>query len=479
MSLALHDQLAEVLQDSASLLAGTDAEPEISQLITQLDGPLVVAIQGEVSSGKSTLLNALLGARLSRTRLTTCTRSVTYYELGEPELWVHLADGGAQQLAYDGGPLPDELDRYEPDEVDYLRVSAPNLRLDGVSLVDFPGFNTMTEESKVAMRKRFAADAFIYVADRMTEDDQRHLEDIRRRADQYGVCALNQVAVLGRVDLIGGAIEQLDPLEQAVQIAERYAERFASIVSTIVPVAALLAESVTSGDVDQTLFDAVRELAGSLDDDAAKYDLRGQAMFKAADLSLDDATRQRLISLLDMYAIRRLVAEADQLAAVDDVQRRLMDWSGLDELERVIFEQFVPTSRETKLAMTLARTRDLLGRSHRLLDGSQSGARRDLIDRLNDLSVHEGFHRLHEANALMLCGQVEPGDGLDETEVVRLITGSTRAERLGLPPTADGDELTKEAIDGYLRWRERRGIGYSSPMQQIAATIQTTYLGLR
>lgn len=50
--------------------------------LERLDGPLRIAIAGKVKTGKSTLLNALVGEQIAPTDAGECTRVVTWYRDG-------------------------------------------------------------------------------------------------------------------------------------------------------------------------------------------------------------------------------------------------------------------------------------------------------------------------------------------------------------------------------------------------------------
>jgi predicted GTPase len=63
----------------------TDTEGKVcAALRDRLGAPLRVALVGRVNSGKSTLLNALVGQRVAPTNETECTRVATWYRFGAP-----------------------------------------------------------------------------------------------------------------------------------------------------------------------------------------------------------------------------------------------------------------------------------------------------------------------------------------------------------------------------------------------------------
>jgi hypothetical protein len=99
-----------LLADAEHVYAGTEWAARFAAALNDLDGPLRVAVGGPVSAGKSTLLNALIGARVAPTDAGECTRILTWYGYGEVErAWgVPAADPTGRvelELAWQDGRL--------------------------------------------------------------------------------------------------------------------------------------------------------------------------------------------------------------------------------------------------------------------------------------------------------------------------------------------------------------------------------------
>ncbi|HEV7653288.1 MAG TPA: dynamin family protein [Mycobacteriales bacterium] len=54
----------------------------LDQVVSRLDGPLQLAVAGRITSGKSTVVNALIGRRVAPTDVRECTRLVTRFRYG-------------------------------------------------------------------------------------------------------------------------------------------------------------------------------------------------------------------------------------------------------------------------------------------------------------------------------------------------------------------------------------------------------------
>ena len=101
------------------------------EVLRRLSAPLQVAVAGRIKSGKSTLVNALIGRRVAPTDVGECTRLVTRFQYGTVDrVEVIFTDGRKQVLPFDaGGMIPATLD-VNFDEVSHLvvrEVSNPDI----------------------------------------------------------------------------------------------------------------------------------------------------------------------------------------------------------------------------------------------------------------------------------------------------------------------------------------------------------------
>ena len=116
---------------------------ELSEIRSRLSAPLRVALVGRVSSGKSTLLNALLGQIVAPTDAGECTEVATSFEYGFPErVEIRLVNGTIKEIQLDAqGRLPERLP-FPKTEVQDVRVWLANETLHTLTLVDTPGFSS-------------------------------------------------------------------------------------------------------------------------------------------------------------------------------------------------------------------------------------------------------------------------------------------------------------------------------------------------
>src|SRR4029077_3433807 len=131
------DAIAELVKDGGDLAAPLRA------IRARLDEPLRVAVAGRVSSGKSTLVNALLGTRIAQTGATETTNVLTRYIRGEVErVEVRLHDGSTRRLSLSvDGQLPPTIG-VPLGDVKELVVQLPKSEiLKAMTLVDTPGLS--------------------------------------------------------------------------------------------------------------------------------------------------------------------------------------------------------------------------------------------------------------------------------------------------------------------------------------------------
>ena len=103
----------------------------VTEVLRRLDSPLQLAVAGRIKSGKSTLVNALIGRRLAPTDIGECTRLVTRFQYGTVDrVEVVFTDGRKQVLPFDaGGVIPSDLEvdfaqRWDASESDRQAVDA-------------------------------------------------------------------------------------------------------------------------------------------------------------------------------------------------------------------------------------------------------------------------------------------------------------------------------------------------------------------
>jgi predicted GTPase len=186
---ALVERVQDLVDEARARLGGP-LRAELDGIRADLDEPLRVVVAGRVSSGKSTLVNALLGRRVAPKGGTETTKVVTRFRFdrrGESAELV-LRDGERRPVAFENGMLPRTLD-VEPQLVRSLEVglTIDNGILGPMMLIDTPGLDSLTGVSQ-ATEELLAGDADATSREAMAGADALvFMLNEDQRADELGV----------------------------------------------------------------------------------------------------------------------------------------------------------------------------------------------------------------------------------------------------------------------------------------------------
>ncbi|MCB0980635.1 MAG: dynamin family protein [Acidimicrobiaceae bacterium] len=401
----LSARLRQLCDDLIDHLVPGPAMAMAEQIRAKLAAPLTITVAGGVSSGKSTLVNALLGQRIAAVDAGECTRVVSEFRYGTHErVEVVGVDGGVTTLPLNRGRMPDHLGM-PVERVRHVVVHLSNALLNHISVVDTPGLNTVTEVNEEATANFLGvsgregeqtadavskADALVFLLPLLRQADAAVLRGFAKLFGDSSLSAANAIAVLSKVDRLA---KGEDPLAAAAPIADRIAGELRGVVSAVLPVVGLLAESAEAAvftEADARALAAVAAVDDPLDredmlltaDDFLTFDL----------LDLDEPARRRLLSLLDLYGLRVAVAAADQGAhTASDFLRVFGEASGFRALRDVIVRRFAGQSEAFKAHAAL---NDLRRASYLRNDPDNVRALRALRSPLEKLEFDPAFVRL-------------------------------------------------------------------------------------
>jgi len=172
-------ELSALLDEIEASLSATEVRqalgPQLSQQFgadlqgcrQRLAAPFTLVVLGDFKRGKSTLINALLGAPAVTTNIAPETVTINQLRYGPaPLAEIHLADGGRVRLNHDdlaAERLSALLERL-PRPASHMVVEYPNDWLRGVMLVDTPGLNDVLQRFDQQVSSYLPqADAVLYV----------------------------------------------------------------------------------------------------------------------------------------------------------------------------------------------------------------------------------------------------------------------------------------------------------------------------
>jgi GTPase Era involved in 16S rRNA processing len=155
-----------------------------------------LAVLGEFSQGKSSLLNALLGEKIQPVRALPCSGTISILRYGtEKRVICRYRDGRQEEIALEeykekaaipkevamGGTLREALTQTEIQE---LIFEHPNLELckNGVEIIDSPGLNEHPDRTALTYQLLKETDAAIFLASAkhpLTESEQSLLQELK------------------------------------------------------------------------------------------------------------------------------------------------------------------------------------------------------------------------------------------------------------------------------------------------------------
>ena len=474
----LVDELLDVIDGSQ--VADPTLVDELNAVRSRLSGPLRIVLAGRVSSGKSTLLNALLNQKIAPTDASECTETVTWFEYGRPEqVQVRLTDGTVQEMRLgDDGLLPANLG-VPNDRIRDLRVSLTNDVLRSFTLVDTPGFSSGrpdadqgAEDEIMDRRSREAAancDAMVFVLNQTLRADELQVLRSFQHAQQHPASAVNAIGALTKADKLSTG--DADPLEAGKALAKRYAARHSTDVADVVPVFGLLAETSETGALTDLDVDNLARIS-ELDTGGLEQLMSSVDRFLGDDppCPVSSEVRSRLLDKLDLFGVQTsFELIRDGATSAGALGRELSQMSGVEQLRSSLLEGFAERAVPLRLLWALDTLRVISYRHGMPPDFGQ--VLRDTIERIR---FDEAMHEVREMEAFQkwCAGEVELSLELEE-DLRRLALGRDPVLRLG----ADDDSpeaLRRAAQAGVARWRAARLHG-SSANDEVARTVVRSY----
>src|SRR5690242_17465035 len=133
----LLEVVSELVDEALSSSTSPQTIDALKRAKARLAEPLRVAVAGRVSSGKSTLVNALLGQPVAPTAAGECTKVVTWFRSTNDadRAEVVLEDGTTRPLALDEHrSLPDDIG-YDVAAVKQINVWLFNAKLRRLTII--------------------------------------------------------------------------------------------------------------------------------------------------------------------------------------------------------------------------------------------------------------------------------------------------------------------------------------------------------
>lgn len=229
-----------------------DLAPRVERLLNISETPFTIAVIGQMRSGKSSLLNALVGDDLAITGVNETTATINWFKHGNKEqearFRIEWRDRPAEEF-----PLS-EIVRWVGDseqarstksitffkDIDYLRKA---------NIVDTPGSRSVIsdhtnvlqdflKQERTTRNAGESADAIVYVLMPVArENDADFLANFEKTTRMPGSSPYNSIAVVHKWETLEGK----DPYSVALKRCESIRNSLGQMVSLVLPVSAPLA----------------------------------------------------------------------------------------------------------------------------------------------------------------------------------------------------------------------------------------------
>lgn len=477
----LSSRVADLCQEAGHRLGGA-AQAQVLDVRRRLGEPLRVAIAGRLKAGKSTLVNALIGRRVAPTEVGECTRIVTQFRYGTADrVDVVRKNGSRASLPLDeAGMIPQRLG-VSRGEIAYVDVTLTSDHLRDLTVVDTPGLAS-ANQSVSAQARRFlfseapidddldddsasalsGAEAIIYVfTQSVREDDVQALEAFRSMSSRLSSNPINSLGLFNKVDKLAGG--GADPWPVAAPLAGDQAKVLRRVISDVVPVVGLLAETTEAGRLTAGDCEALRDLARLPQSERAVL-LASVDLFTSRECVVARESRERLLRLLDLYGISFAIAQlvARPQLATGELVRMLFQASGFPRLRQTLDSAFRWRSDAIKAGWALSSLEKIASHAERPYD------RELLRDAIERVLQQPEYHRLRllEVAQLVTTGAVDLPDQM-EGELTRLALSNDPAWILSLP-AAPAEQLVRAALEAATRWRAYAVAGASPSQSRVA-----------
>ncbi|MEV0807829.1 dynamin family protein [Micromonospora sp. NPDC050200] len=420
--------------------------------LARLEQPLRIAIAGPWRSGKSTVLNAIMGEEVAPVDGPDGAGVFTWYEDGpQPRATAYSISHPPQELTVvkSATGMRADLVGWRAGELRDIVVQWPTRALRQVTLIDTPATNGAGEHGQTPVMDRALreADAVLYLTRDGRDSDLTVLESTRE--GRVGQAApVNVILVLSRVDETSGG--RIDALLTARQLARRqYRDpRVNALCMNVVACSGLI--GLAGRVLSESDFAALAQLSRLSREELEAHLLSADRFLRdELPIPLDVQVRAALLDRLGLSGVRlattlvRTGCDSRGKLAGELIRR-----SGLTELRESMNRFFVDRRDTLKVRSALAAVEALLQAE----PGPGTG---ELLSAVEQIIA--GAHEFPELRLLAALrnARLEFDAGLT-AEALRLVggDGAGLATRLGVEHDASVQRLWEVASDAQWRWRE-------------------------
>lgn len=401
-----YDKIEELIQDFSHyyprelirhpVTADYSSRIESLRLMETLKSPFTIAFIGQMRSGKSTLLNSIIGADLAPVGINETTATINWFRYSKESsvrfFRVYWQDGSISDH-----PLH-EISKWigtqdNIKQTKWIDFYSSSELLQTTSIVDTPGTRSTIQEHENAtlgflleektLMHGGSADAIVYVINpSMRTDDKEILSLFGAKTRLPGASAYNSIAALQKWEHLDG-----QAWEKAIARAKKFEAELEGKVSCVIPTSGLLASVVANshGDVWQELLDYVNNKnIGEIEDD-----LLTQEDFPIG--SIKKEINWLVLPLCCRYAKHKNINK------VNDLQFELLTLSGVAHLSDLLTNHFISKAKIIKLGSAVSKASEVGSEVKIIIDhelSKQKELRSNADTALRVVTDEEGFDQV-------------------------------------------------------------------------------------
>lgn len=374
------------LDDVAVQLSGAGAAEQLIEdlgsLARQVGGTCQIAVAGQVSTGKSTFINALLGEDRAVTGEAETTATINHFVHGTPD------PARPVRCHWTNGTVTDESDEFlrmlhgwdegmlrQAASIQHLEFRLDTPILENITIVDTPGYGTVVAEHHgqteaylqlaQGLRSRHdaetaqiseTADAVIYLVGAVAQEADRAL--VERMSNQQGSAGgLTTMGVLAKIDL------SPELTRRRGELAAKTEQQLAGSVGRVLPVSAALDRVAQRLDDDPAALDRLLGLLSRSSPATVSLLLQNERLFMNHDgpgLGDDREERawMRAVTACPWSTFRTLLTTLTEARDGAEALAGVRELGGMGALRAAITEHYL--------------TRASILRCHRILRDAQA-----------------------------------------------------------------------------------------------------------
>ena len=478
----INEQLYNTLVASKEILGGCSQEISncLDNAINKLNAPIQLAIIGKISSSKSTLVNAILGASnivaTGKAELTYNVNWLKYgsldddikivfkdltYDIKPRKEWKRLANRLSDEEAIENEDLKQYIDK-----IKYIEVPYPSEILKYVNIIDTPGlysYYRKDSENTISFLKEVKPDAVIMLFTKsILSEDMETLSKFQEKASEtqrlFNLNPLNAIGMLAKMDECWKISEKKNPYSVCRRVIEDL-KRENPILNTtffeIQPISAMLALTSTFVKED---FSLLSNLA-KLDDDNIENMFKSKRHFLAGAgcITLTQEELKQLIGHYGLYGLYAIVTFFKQHNSClpEDLALYLEQLSGFKQFRKILLAHF---RDRAVLIKTQNYVSEIIHTCEKVRNATNDILTKELIDKVQ-IKIMTMLMSIHEYAEWHYLAKIYNGDFnhleknmVEEYKMICGENGNSVIDKLSLDPKSNVQDMRAKASERASYW---------------------------